>query len=1678
MKHLRPQAAWPKLAALAVLATSALACSRAGDPKPSLTLRKAAQPLVVTDASTALAILLPEPVDPAFDDLEVPADAATKGMWSEVFDWPLNGLHSVLLPTGKVLTYGTPTGAPSTQDGRTFDIWSPEAGFGAASHRTDFDSQRANSFCSSAAFNSDGSLLITGGNSPLESSVFSTASETLEASPFLLASERWYGTMITLPDGRFLMMGGSGPYEALRAYQDPAAAIAAGSVAMTPEIYEPETGFRSLFGAYSREAFGPDHHRYWYPRAWVAPDGDVFGISSEQLWRLDYSGDGAVTSLGGFKTGVNTTTKPNIGPTSTAAMFAPGRILQVGGNGYHDGHATPSSALATVIDINGDGPVVTETNRMNHARQWANLTVLPDGKVVVTGGTAYANNGGSDAVYAAELWDPTDESWTEAASASVIRVYHSAAILMPNGTVLSTGGGAPGPVNNLNAEIYYPPSLFRSTSGGAALAPRTRPLAVSALASDYGEILNVDLSGSPTVEKAVLVGTSSVTHSFNTTQRRIELPFLQAESRVAVELPASGYLAPPGYYHLFFLDEASVPSRSVILALGSSVAAAPVPVALPEGLEVTFESVNLSDHVLATGDDNLGILRALEPDLSEAEERATRFIVREGLSNPDCASLESVAAPGKWLRQLDDRLRLDADDGSETFASDATFCPEHGLSGTGVTLRSERFEASVIRHRGLELWLDPETADEDFKADATFIVRSESTPEISVAAPIIQAGEKAKYAPEPALSNATFSWDFGDGSAPTGESGAADVNHRFVSAGLYLVTLTIRLSDGRRVNHSFIQAVGPALVPGNAQSSSLFAASGGTQEERLWVVNPDNDSVTVLDVDALERVAEVPVGAAPRGIARAEDGRLWVTLRDEAAMVALDPESLSVEERVEFSAGARPYGIVFSPVDGTGYVSLDGSGSVVEFNPQTAKVTKSLEVGATPRGLALSADGERLLVSRFISPPASGESTLDVETDTALGELRVIDLPDFDSARIVSLAFSDRVDGSVQGRGIVNYLGAPALSPDGRTAWIPSKQDNIARGTLRDGTALDFQNTVRAVASRVDLLTESERSDGRVDFDNSGLARAMLVHPTGAYAFVALETSREVAVLNALLGTELFRIDVGRAPQALALAVDGSQLYVENFMDRSVSVVDLTPLVKYGVFDADVVASLDSVTTDKLSPEVLLGKQLFYDASDPRLARDGYLSCATCHAEGEHDGRVWDFSGQGEGLRNTISLLGMHDRVGRLHWSGNFDEVQDFEGQIRSLALGSGLLLDASFEQGTVSEPLGDPKAGLSEELDALAAYVSALSSLPHTPFREGDELSELGQEGLETFLRVGCNDCHYGTSFSDEEHVQLYDIGTLKPSSGQRLFGPLEGIDVPSLRGVFATAPYLHDGSASTLEAAIGAHDFVRLDPEELVQIVAFLHELDGDAPAVAHLGCFDGAQNGNETGLDCGGSCVGCEGDPPDGAGGATSSGAGGATSSGAGGATSSGAGGAESSGTGGATSASAGGATSSSSGGATSSGAAGATSSSSGGATSSGAGPGTSGDAGSGGAAGLGGATASGSGGAESSAVGGASGTGGGASAANASAAGGAPSEAGASGSVGDTSEAGAAGAGGEPPDDSDASHGAGSDGCSCHVVGSSSSRSSPLLGMALILSLLTRRRSGRTARRERAGRLGQL
>jgi mono/diheme cytochrome c family protein len=162
-------------------------------------------------------------------------------------------------------------------------------------------------------------------------------------------------------------------------------------------------------------------------------------------------------------------------------------------------------------------------------------------------------------------------------------------------------------------------------------------------------------------------------------------------------------------------------------------------------------------------------------------------------------------------------------------------------------------------------------------------------------------------------------------------------------------------------------------------------------------------------------------------------------------------------------------------------------------------------------------------------------------------------------------------------------------------------------------------------------------------------------------------------------------------------------------------------------------------------------------------------------------------------------------------------------------------MTDAQFNTGTRSQPLGNTKAGVSSDLDALAAYVASLNAFDASPHRpSATTLSANAATGKALFTSMNCASCHSGAAFTNSAANTLSNIGTVKqPGSGQRLGAALSGIDVPTLRDVWATAPYLHDGSAATLELAVKAHSNVTISDANLANLVAYLREIGGEEGA-----------------------------------------------------------------------------------------------------------------------------------------------------------------------------------------------------------------------------------------------------
>ena len=440
-----------------------------------------------------------------------------EGAWSAVKPWPMIAIHAALLPDGRVLTFGN-----KSQD--FYDVWDPAAGLDSG-HLTLPNTIGVPLFCSSQILLPDGTgVFIVGGgtndNPNNASSVFDYRINTIIRNGDL-ARPRYYGSTTTMLDGRAYLQEGSGGED-------------------HPEIRGTDGISHLLTGIDTSKL------QHWYPRNFVAPDGRIFGYDANgKMYYVTTDGVGTLT-MSGQVTGP-------LGKDSSSAMFRPGKILQFGGD----------SNGARVIDITGGAPVVTATQALSSQRRRVNATILADGKVLATGGSEVANEM-VGVNYSAEIWDPNTGQWTRGANEDRARLYHSTALLLPDASVLVAGGGHPGPQENDNVEIYYPPYLYDG-SGGWAVRPE-----ISSAPSylDIGHTFVVGMANAQAVRRFVMVKTGSVSHGVNFDQRFVELTFQQNGSQLTVQAPTRAPDAPPGYYLLFAINQDGTPSIARIARVG------------------------------------------------------------------------------------------------------------------------------------------------------------------------------------------------------------------------------------------------------------------------------------------------------------------------------------------------------------------------------------------------------------------------------------------------------------------------------------------------------------------------------------------------------------------------------------------------------------------------------------------------------------------------------------------------------------------------------------------------------------------------------------------------------------------------------------------------------------------------------------------------------------------------------------------------------------------------------------------------------------------------------------------------------------------------------------------------------------------------------------------------------
>ncbi|MGB0371992.1 MAG: beta-propeller fold lactonase family protein [Opitutales bacterium] len=714
-----------------------------------------------------------------------------------------------------------------------------------------------------------------------------------------------------------------------------------------------------------------------------------------------------------------------------------------------------------------------------------------------------------------------------------------------------------------------------------------------------------------------------------------------------------------------------------------------------------------------------------------------------------------------------------------------------------------------------------------------------------------------------------YNWDFGDGTSSGYSADNFRVSHTYTQTGRFEARVTVIDEENNFATESIFLTVADDIVESQMPSKSSQIILDKANR-LVWCVNPDNDTISAINADTLIKVKEFSVGADPRSIALDDNGYLWVTCIDADRLEKIDPVSGALVDSLQFPYGARPSDIVFMTNYTYGFVSLSGSGEIIRFDPDLALNLADTHIPPRqiPTATALAiVDNLEILTSRFISPDSGGEVYTFNQIQRAD---RFTQVNGNDHIITITPDTTSPDDGS-QARGIANYLSDIAISPTENHAYVIAKKDNIfagTRSTLDTPTPLLPDTSIRTMIAKIDLSTKLEDVESRIDIDDSSQPSAIAFSDVGEFFFVALQGDNSIHVFDDFRGVKMgsFFDENAFAPQGLVFDQASARLFVKNLNSRDISVFNLSEALLTRNFTNTHEATIDVVQNDfsKFSEEVLTGKRIFYDAKDNRMSGNDYISCAACHQDGDHDGRVWDFTQRGEGMRNTTNLRGRAGMAhGNVHWSANFDEIQDFELDIVNHFGGDGFIEDLG-----AIKPDFPANAGRSEDLDALAAYVASLGkeSVEKSPHREADgSLTMEALRGKQLFEglvlpvsgeQLNCVACHKPTDeFTNSLPVpgqfELFDVGTLTEESGQRLSQEtLTGVDTPTLWGLHASAPYLHHGGAATIEDVfnfsgsesdpnspdINAHDVGTqasrthtLNSTEFADLIAYLEQIDG---------------------------------------------------------------------------------------------------------------------------------------------------------------------------------------------------------------------------------------------------------
>lgn len=635
-----------------------------------------------------------------------------------------------------------------------------------------------------------------------------------------------------------------------------------------------------------------------------------------------------------------------------------------------------------------------------------------------------------------------------------------------------------------------------------------------------------------------------------------------------------------------------------------------------------------------------------------------------------------------------------------------------------------------------------------------------------------------------------------------------------------------------------------------ARSSGSLAAS--RDDALLYAADTDNGVLGVVDLKSGTKLAEVKVGVAPWRVAVGVDDTIYVANRGS--------RSISVIRRGEWTVAAElatdvdPVGMVTSADGRMLYVVCATSATAAEFGTLTAFDTTTLSqswtlnVGDEPRGIALIS-GNRAVVSLY----REGEV---VEVDLATGKLANAKRSTlYQSANRSSLTTTPAYEGTGGGGGFGGSYGAPRLTfhpraasdviatPDGNRVFVAGLLSREAAiltpptpdtpyykgqgprlaGSVTTAAVFTLDAKGGALTPMVDDVSGFSGSYGQsnsdfpqtsfatagsagnsyygssIDTSKAASANAVLQGPTvgvvdysGEWLYVVNRETSKLALITANgrnaaapatnasctycvqeLPSVHSTADIGTGSDGVVVMGDNATAYVYSQFEHKVYKVVFNSTTKSIVS----MGSITTVGTELLSPEMVEGRKLFHDANDRRVsAVEASVACSSCHLEGRDDGHTWNFP---DGPRQTPTLAGrgMADTA-PYHWSGEFPGMKEFLTHTITARMGG---------KGV------DPVATA-----ALNNFMGKMPS-PENPYLKG-ALTEQQQRGQHVFTgKAQCGSCHAGQWLTNNAMV---GVGTLAPRDNGLVV--MKGLNVPSLKGLARSGPYLHDGSVTSLSERI----------------------------------------------------------------------------------------------------------------------------------------------------------------------------------------------------------------------------------------------------------------------------------